>query len=925
MLDIGTIILHARWLELEKCFFIYSSEHVSVWKNEAFTWHEESFYGTFLRIGKYGDEKEGVILSPWDALRFFSKPSANSLAKLSWDESANKYLEIAPILSEIISSDNFAPDFEKWSTGSICEWKANKDEHLDPFAKAWLSLAIKDLILEDPLLKNAWEELNAAFPLLENIEGRTFVFDEQDWLKKIGWEKDDAPFQVALELVEPSADSEDWLLKTILQARDKSTNVYEWNPLKKLPKKWEGEEDKIQMEHRRWSTIAPWLKEGDYLRQELTDDEAWLFLTDVSHSLVNAGVEILLPSWWKAIKDTKIAMKAKVKQSSSGQRKSFVGLNALIDFDWRFSTNGVDLSEAEFMSLVAEKRKLIQIKGKWIQLDPAFIKQVKLLLEKANKEGLRFRDILEQQLLGSDETSDVIDETRVFKHVQIQLNKHVSDMMKQLTENKGIPPVKVPESFCGNLRPYQQQGVDWLVFMRKFGFGACLADDMGLGKTIQMIAYFLSVKEREKLDSPHLIICPTSVIGNWQKEIERFAPCLKVKLYYGSNRAKGEEFASEMKDADIVITSYGLAQADEEKLTSFVWETICLDEAQNIKNAGTKQSRAIRRLNGIHKIALTGTPMENRLTELWAIYDFINHGYLGSLGQFQRQFVGPIEKDRDEIKIDALQRMIRPFLLRRTKTDEEVALNLPEKLEQKEYCALTVEQASLYEQLVTDTFAEIEKLDGFKRRGLILKLLGKLKQICNHPALYLKEPNLSGLDLIKRSNKLGKLMELTENIYEHGESCLIFTQYIAMGEMLKSLIEAKFGMTALYLNGSVPKTQRDEMIASFQNHEYKFFILSLKAGGTGLNLTSANHVIHYDRWWNPAVENQATDRAYRIGQQRFVHVHKLITTGTLEEKIDFMLEQKQSLNDEIIRSENWITELSNEELLKCLTPSALKI
>jgi SNF2 family DNA or RNA helicase len=414
------------------------------------------------------------------------------------------------------------------------------------------------------------------------------------------------------------------------------------------------------------------------------------------------------------------------------------------------------------------------------------------------------------------------------------------------------------------------------------------------------------------LTEPALIICPTSVLGNWQKELERFAPDLSVYLHYGSARPHAEEFTAQVLGADVVLTSYGLTHLDLDDFLQLNWSTIAIDEAQNIKNADTKQSRAVRKLKGRHHIALTGTPMENRLSELWSIFDFINHGYLGSGGQFQKRFVLPIERDDEKERIRQLQALIRPFLLRRTKKDEEVALNLPDKLEQKEYCPLTAEQASLYEQLVHDSLADIDKLSPFERKGLILQMLSRLKQLCNHPALYLKEQRPA--DLIERSAKLEKLQELVGAVLEQEESCLIFTQYIEMGHMIQTMIEEEFGVEVPFLNGSVAKSQRDRMIDEFQNREFPIFLLSLKAGGTGLNLTAANHVIHYDRWWNPAVENQATDRAYRIGQKRFVHVHKLICTGTLEEKIDLMLDKKQSLNDEIIQSDSWITELSTDEL-----------
>jgi SNF2 family DNA or RNA helicase len=613
----------------------------------------------------------------------------------------------------------------------------------------------------------------------------------------------------------------------------------------------------------------------------------------------------------------------------------------MLDFNWRFSMNGVDLSEDEFGKLVEEKRRLVFIRGRWVKLDPQFIRQIQDMMKRAEKEGLHVRDLLEQELMESDTAEDELDNPKAFAKIQIELNRQWKQMIKQLAEVHEIPLEDVPSGLQGELRPYQQLGMSWLWFLRQYGFGACLADDMGLGKTVQLISYLLKVKDvvgdklavvpdtqteakkRRKKDDEAatvkvptkaaLIICPTSVLGNWQKELERFAPEMNVYLHYGSNRLKEEAFAEKAKDADIVLTSYGLSHIDLAEFESLIWSSIAIDEAQNIKNAQTKQSKAVRRLRGRHHIALTGTPMENRLSELWSIFDFTNHGYLGSLGQFQKKFVIPIEKDEKKDKVQQLQALIRPFLLRRTKKDEEVALNLPDKLEQKEYCPLTAEQASLYEQLIHDTFAEIEKLSGFERKGLILQMLSRLKQLCNHPALYLKEKS-AGRELLERSNKLEKLVELIDAVLEQGESCLIFTQYIEMGEMIRSTLKKKFGIEVPFLNGSVPKVKRDEMIERFQNQEFPVFLLSLKAGGTGLNLTAANHVIHYDRWWNPAVENQATDRAYRIGQSRFVHVHKMICTGTLEEKIDAMLEKKQFLNDQIIQSENWITELSTDEL-----------
>ena len=720
------------------------------------------------------------------------------------------------------------------------------------------------------------------------------------------------PFTLGLKLEEPAEISDFWTLELFLRDKNNPNLVVDFHNEDNFPTYWSPHLDGIEQEQQRWISLFPWLAGNKGLTDKLTEEEAWIFLTEASETLLALGVDILLPSWWNAMKNANLKVKAKVKGTTGSHRQSFVGLQAVLDYDWRFSMNGVDLSEEEFNQLVEEKRKLVYIRGRWIKLDPAFIHQIQELMKKAEQEGLTVRDVIEQELFKEEDAEiDDLDDPRTFGKIQIELNRNWKSMVKGLRDLKQLPLEDVPEGFHGNLRPYQQLGMSWLLFLRQYGFGATLADDMGLGKTIQLISYLLKVKEAENT-GPALIICPTSVLGNWQKELEKFAPSLSVYLHYGSNRLKGEDFTKEANGVDVVLTSYGLSHLDFEEFDSLSWSSISIDEAQNIKNAATKQSRAVRKLKGLHHIALTGTPMENRLTELWSIFDFTNHGYLGSLGQFQKQFVVPIEKEDEKAKIGQLQSLIRPFLLRRTKKDEDVALNLPDKLEQKEYCPLTAEQASLYEQLVKDTLDNVEKLSGFERKGLILQMLSRLKQLCNHPALYLKEERPD--HLLERSSKLEKLQELIGFAIDQGESCLIFTQYIEMGHMIQRMLRDEFDIEVPFLNGSVPKQQRDRMITRFQDREFPVFLLSLKAGGTGLNLTAANHVIHYDRWWNPAVENQATDRAYRIGQKRFVHVHKFICTGTLEEKIDLMLDKKQALNDEVIQSDSWITELSTDEL-----------
>ncbi|WP_075983101.1 DEAD/DEAH box helicase [Bacillus massilinigeriensis] len=937
------------------------------WKYLLFSRHEESFYGTMLTDAEVNGIR-GVTTNGWQLVTMLAKEDFNPFIHWSWDENSHICLSAAHSIYDAILEKEWLPDFHAWEESEF-RWalpesvqqefgpsfweqtiEASDGEAIpvQSFVHEWFHHSLNSYLEKNQDLREHFGDKIKALQQ-QQIPPATLAayFDEETWSEWLGLKASDVPFTIGLRLVEPEDVDGSWDLGIFLRGKEEPGLVVDAGDDSNMPAGWLDDLDVVDREQERWIRLFPWLRGHRGISSELTENEAWEFLTDSSEILLALGVEILLPSWWQAMKSASLKMKARVKGTGASHRPSFVGLQAVLDYDWRFSMNGVELSEDEFSQLVEEKRRLVFIRGRWIKLDPGFVRQIQDLMKQAEKEGLHVRDLIAQELMNDgDAEVDPLDDPKAFAKIQIEMNRSWKKMISQLQDIKTIPLEPVPSGFCGELRPYQVLGMSWMLFLRKYGFGAVLADDMGLGKTIQLISYLLSVKEngersgkgtgtgdgdvavassddssgpdavasssRDSGAGPALIICPTSVLGNWQKEIERFAPSMNVYLHYGSNRLKGEEFARIAGAADVVLTSYGLSHLDFTEFESLTWGTITIDEAQNIKNANTKQSRAVRKLRGQHHIALTGTPMENRLSELWSIFDFTNHGYLGGLTHFQKRFVLPIEKDDDKAKIQELQALIRPFLLRRSKKDEEVALNLPDKLEQKEYCPLTVEQASLYEQLVRDTFDSIEKLSGFERKGLILQMLSRLKQLCNHPALYLKEPKPHGV--LERSSKLEKLNELVEVVLGQKESCLIFTQYIEMGNMIKKVLEKNYGIEVPFLNGSVPKSQRDTMIASFQNREFPVFILSLKAGGTGLNLTAANHVIHYDRWWNPAVENQATDRAYRIGQSRFVHVHKFISTGTLEEKIDAMLEKKQSLNDQIIQNDHWITELSTDDL-----------
>lgn len=509
---------------------------------------------------------------------------------------------------------------------------------------------------------------------------------------------------------------------------------------------------------------------------------------------------------------------------------------------------------------------------------------------------------------------------------------------------RSIEPRQVPAELHGELRPYQERGYQWLSAMRELGFGVCLADDMGLGKTIQVITCLLDRKHEERqaaeeearenellngsddsfsadqhtneqpVHLPALIVCPTSLLGNWQRELKRFAPDLSLYIHHGGQRLHGNDFQAEAQTHDIVLTTYHLAGRDGPDLASLHWSTIVLDEAQYIKNYRTKQAQSVMRLSTLHRIAMTGTPVENRLSELWSIFQFLNPGYLGTASSFRQRYTGLGPSEENAASLRELHRLVSPFMLRRLKSDPDIRKDLPEKLELKSYCSLTPEQTVLYQRVVDDLMGGLDGRNGIARKGIVLSSLTKLKQICDHPVLA--DSNRKDHGKAEASGKMERLLELLDAIRDNGESALIFTQYVAMGDLLVSRLKQRYEEEPYFLHGGVSKAQRDDMVETFQKGEGpSMFVLSLRAGGVGLNLTRASHVVHYDRWWNPAVENQATDRVFRIGQNRNVQVHKLICQGTLEERIDELIESKKALSEQVVGSgENWLTEMSDDEL-----------
>ncbi|CAK4836629.1 unnamed protein product [Aphanomyces euteiches] len=832
------------------------------------------------------------------------------------------------------------------------------DEVVSPLLRDWMDSLISEWVREQPEFQQTLHRLEQAHPMLAGALPADLWLDEEDWLVAIGWKHDSSPFRTCLQLVEPDLD-DSWSLQLQLQDRQRADVLIACSPegepatedAATLPEAWLADLARVRKDVQQWLHILPWLRdssEPEQLRQKITADEAWDFLANGSLRLVEAGYAVFLPAWWERLRKQKPRLKAKIKSSVGAANDSTFGLGQIMQFDWRLALGDVVLTEAEFRLLAEQKRKLVQFRGKWIQLDPTQLEQIQNVMKSVKKKkGLSFRDVMEMHLLGSSADADAPELATIEEELEmeVELNEHLLHLMAQLKQQAAIPPFTAPESFKGSLRHYQSDGVGWMLFLRRFGLGGCLADDMGLGKTIQWITYLLTVKEAEELrlaniaaaepdstqatheDEPEaapplqsaLLICPTSVLGNWQKELQRFAPSLKVHLHYGPQRLKGEAFTEMTQKMDLVLTSYTLAHLDEPELTSLQWGSICIDEAQNIKNAYTKQATAIRHLQGDHRIALTGTPIENRLTELWSILDFLNPGYLGSLREFSHRYVAKIEKTKDVAAIGQVQKLIRPFLLRRVKKDPAIQLDLPDKNEMKAYVSLTTEQASLYENYIQEMFAKLERLKAMERRGLILAALTKLKQVCNHPALLLKEGVQT--HTLGRSNKVERLLDMVNELRQEGDRCLIFTQFVETGHLLQNIIQKELKEKVQFLHGGTPRAERERMIETFQNESPDLengsgiFLLSLKAGGTGLNLTAANHVFHFDRWWNPAVENQATDRAFRIGQTRHVQVHKFVTLGTLEERIDEMIERKQGLSQQIVGGgEGWITEMSTEDL-----------
>ena len=645
--------------------------------------------------------------------------------------------------------------------------------------------------------------------------------------------------------------------------------------------------------------IAGLIESGELFHPlRFTAEEAYAFLKQIEQ-IEACGVLCRMPNWWK-----RRACSPSVSVSMGRRKPSLLGFDALIDLQPELAIDGVPLTPEEIRQLLSETEGLYLLKGRWVEVDHARLRALLRQID-AMPKAARLIDVLRGDVGGTENGASEAEDVRVSN------GEWLSGFLSALRRPEAIEESPVPQSFHAELRPYQQVGYRWLNRMHSLGFGACLADDMGLGKTVQVLCWLENLRV-SRPDARVLLVVPASLIGNWEKEKARFAPEMPLCVLHGRSAAVLNREAGESA-AFLTVTSYGMA-AKLEALREIPWTSVILDEAQAIKNPGTKQTKAIKQLRADSRIAMTGTPIENELGNLWSLYDFLDCGLLGNQAEFKR-FAKGLEDDTSGYA--RLKNMISPFLLRRLKTDKRIIQDLPDKQETVDYVSMSKKQILLYRTVTAELEHSIESLDGIERRGKVLAAILKLKQICNHPDQYTGQTAFEE----KESGKLAMLRELCETIRDKRERVLVFTQFREITDALSAFLAEVFGRPGLVLHGGVQVKRRQALVDRFQGEDYvPFMVLSVRAGGTGLNLTMANHVIHFDRWWNPAVENQATDRAFRIGQTKNVMVHKLVCLGTVEEKIDAMIESKKALAEDVIGSggEKWITELSDQELMNLL-------
>jgi len=741
----------------------------------------------------------------------------------------------------------------------------------------------------------------------------------RQWRSRIRGAERDAAFTLGFQLVEPpDAAQDDWTLHFVAVPKgDPSQRLAVadyWSLSAADRKRWRGQlgqefETHLLLNLGLAARMVPRLWDGLDTAQPrgltLTLDDAFAFLKEWAWVLEDAGFKVVVPAWWtpQGRRRVKIRLRSSAAKAAPGAPAGKSGLNLenLVQYHYQLAIGDQVVTEEEWQRLIESKVPLVQFRGQWVELDRDKMHE---MLSFWRRHGQETPQISVQDLLARTLTDDAF---------EVDRDDALAEMLERLRTGSRLESIADLPQLRAQLRDYQKRGVAWLRFLEQLGLGGCLADDMGLGKTIQAIARLVQEREDGTLVAPTLLVAPTSVIGNWQKEVERFAPHLPVLIHHGPARAKlAAAFAGLTAGQALVITSYALVRRDQHLFGARDWHRVVLDEAQNIKNPAAAQSKAVFKLRARHRLALTGTPVENRLTDLWSIFNFLNPGYLDTQARFRKRFEIPVQRDHDPVQSMTLKRLVEPFILRRLKSDKAIIRDLPDKLEAIQYCNLSKEQAALYETVVRDVERELEDKDGIARQGLMLSTLMKLKQICNHPAQFLHDGSAFTPE---RSHKLQRLQEMLEEAMAAGDSVLIFSQFTEIGAELERLLKQDLHYPTYYLHGGTARGRREAMITAFQDPESEpaIFVLSLKAGGVGITLTRANHVFHFDRWWNPAVEDQASDRAYRIGQEKTVFVHKFVTLGTLEERISDMIEEKKALAGAIVgNDESWLTQLDNE-------------
>ena len=868
--------------------------------------------GSLYRLkAEYKGDKYGYNI-PLDLFfEYFTGLSENIEITDDLSENYKFYFYLTNFVKKTVEKLNFIPSvkFKKDTFSIIWEpYFKNKD-----YLNAYLEIINNDFLDADTTKKLIERYLNhlifnflnvkhfkfkdlksALYFVKSSIHKRMFKgndlgADIQTWLDEMSLGSYDVVPVFNIEKLEDKEDDR-FLLK--ITAKNKKTGeVFELEDLDDANKT-------IIEKQINWAT--KYIEDLEDTTLELDLSGVYKMITQITYYLAQADMEVNLPKGMDNIIIPRASINARVKQKRTGDLTEFlnmsnsstISLDEIMEFSIEVALGDNEkISAEEFQKLAKDTNGLIQYKDKYILIDK---EETEKLLERLKKKPdfvMNKMELLHHSLSGKIDEYD-FDYDEAFAKV-------ISNFTK-------VEEIELPKTLHGTLRPYQQIGFRWLYTNVQKGFGCCIADDMGLGKTIQVISLILKLKEEKKLKKPVVVICPTTLLGNWEREFETFAPGLDVHTYHGFNR----EFTT---DCDVVLTTYAILRIDIEEFKKHNWDLIVIDEAQNIKNPSTSQTQAVKSIKADMKIAMTGTPVENRLSELWSIFDFINKGYLGSISDFGKNYSIPIERFKETQRAQKLQKAISPFMLRRLKTDKMIISDLPEKVVLDDFCYLTKPQAALYERVLNQSMQEVQAAGaGINRRGAIFKLITSLKQVCNHPYHYLKHGDMSR----SASGKTEKLISILSNILDNDEKVLIFTQYKEMGAILEKIIAEEFNTDPLFFHGSLNVKAREEMIREFSEEiNKKIMILSLKAGGLGLNLTSASNVIHYDLWWNPAVEDQATDRTYRIGQDKNVMVHRFITLSTFEEKIDKIIKDKRELADAaVFTGEKIITELSDDEI-----------